>query len=144
MIATVLDRFPTPPCARMLGLDILDADAERGWVRIAFHAKTDFCNASSAIQGGMLVAMLDDTMGPAILIMTRAESYPTTIDMTVNFLAPARPGPLFGEATVLQLGKTIGFVEARLTDGQGRTVATGTSSVLLRPMPAATKEIGIA
>ena len=135
MIATVLDRFPTPACARLLGLDILAIDAARGWVRIGFVAEPAFCNASGSIQGGFLAAMLDDTMGPAVLIRTGAALYPTTIHMTVNYLAAARPGPLFGEATVLQLGKTIGFVEAVLTDLDGVVIARASSSVRLRPMP---------
>lgn len=134
MIATILDRYPTPSCALLLGLDILDADAERGWIRVGFIAKQEFCNASGTIQGGFLTAMLDDTMGPAVLIMTKAELYPTTIGMSVSFLAAAGPGPLFGEATVIQLGKTIAFVEACLTDTQGRVIARATSSVRLRPM----------
>jgi len=134
MFATVLDRYPTPPCAKLLGLDILDADPARGWVRIRFEAAADFQNASGAVQGGLLTAMLDDTMGPAVLIMTGAKVYPTTVSMTVNFLASARCGPLFAEATVLQLGKTIGFVEAHLTDVDGAMIARATSSVRLRAM----------
>jgi len=119
MIATVLDRFPTPPCARLLGLDIIDADHASGWVRVRFAAKPEFCNASGTIQGGFLAAMLDDTMGPAVMIMTQAEHYPTTIDLNVSFLAPARPGPLYGEGRVIQLGQSIGFVEAGLIDANG-------------------------
>jgi len=134
MIATILDRYPTPLCAQLLGLEILDADVPRGWVRIGFDAKMEFCNASGTIQGGLLTAMLDDTMGPAVLIMTNAELYPTTIDMSVSFLASARPGRLFGEATVLQLGKSIGFIEASLTDAHDVKIARATSSVRLRPM----------
>ncbi len=134
MITTVLSRYPTPPCAQLLGLDILEADAARGWVRIGFVATPEFCNATGAIQGGLLSAMLDDTTGPAVLIATNAELHPTTIDMTVSFLASARPGPLFGEARVLHLGKTIGFIEASLTDAHGATIARATSSVRLRPM----------
>jgi uncharacterized protein (TIGR00369 family) len=137
MIATILDRYPTPRCAQLLGLDILEADAKKGWIRVGFVAKQEFCNASGAIQGGFLTAMLDDTMGPAVIIMTNAELYPTTIDMNVIFLASARPGPLFGEATVLQLGKTIGFIEASLVDARGAKIARATSSVRLRPMPGA-------
>ena len=134
MIATVLDRYPTPPCAKLLGLDILDADAARGWIRIRFEAPPSFCNASGSIQGGFLTAMLDDTIGPAVLIATDAEFYPTTINLNVSFLAAARPGTLFGEATILQRGKTIGFVEATLHDAESRLIAKATSSVRLAPM----------
>jgi uncharacterized protein (TIGR00369 family) len=131
MFATVLDRFDTPPCARLLGIDILDARPEDGWVRIRFVARPEFCNASGNVQGGMLAAMLDDTMGPAVLIMTQAQAMPTTIGMTVAYLAPARPGPLFGEAWVIQLGKTVGFVEASLSDEAGRVIARASASVRL-------------
>jgi uncharacterized protein (TIGR00369 family) len=134
MFATVLDRFATPPCARMLGLEILDARPNDGWVRVRFEARPEFCNASGNVQGGILAAMLDDTMGPAVLITTHAETMPTTIDMSVSFLAPARPGPLFGEAMVVQLGKTVGFIEARLADEMGLIVARATASVRLVPL----------
>ena len=134
MFATVLDRFSTPACAKLLGLDILDARPDEGWVRIRFDARPEFCNAAGDIQGGMLVAMLDDTMGPAVLITTNAEIMPTTIDMHVSFLAPAKPGPLIGEAMVVQLGKTVGFVEARLADEMGLIVARATASVRLFPL----------
>jgi uncharacterized protein (TIGR00369 family) len=134
MFATVLDRFPTPPCAKLLGIDVLDARPNDGWVRVRFEARPEFCNASGNIQGGILAAMLDDTMGPAVLITTNAETMPTTIDMSVSFLAPAKPGPLIGEAIVIQLGKTVGFVEARLADEMGLIVARATASVRLIPL----------
>ncbi|MBS0411037.1 MAG: PaaI family thioesterase [Proteobacteria bacterium] len=132
MIPTVLDQFDTPNCAKLLGLDILEADPPRGWVRIAFEGKPEFCNASGTIQGGFLSAMLDDTMGPAVLIHTNAERLPSTIDLHVTFLAPARPGKLFGEGLVTQIGKTIGFAEARLVDEDGRVLARATSSFRVR------------
>jgi len=133
MFPTILDRFEAPPCARHLALDILAARPEDGWVRIRFEARAEFCNAAGMIQGGFLTAMLDDTMGPAVLIKTNAELRPVTIALTVNFLGAAKPGALIGEATVVQLGKTIGFVEASLADEAGRMIARATSSVKLIP-----------
>ncbi|MDR3510230.1 MAG: PaaI family thioesterase [Caulobacteraceae bacterium] len=132
-LETVLDRYPVPACARTLGLDILEARPSHGWVRIGFVGQPAFCNASGCVQGGFLAAMLDDSMGPAVMIATEGALYPVTIDMTVSFLAPARPGPLFGEAEVISLGKTIGFVEARLMDGEGALLAKASASVRLLP-----------
>jgi uncharacterized protein (TIGR00369 family) len=48
--------------------------------------------------------------------------------MTVNFLAPARVGRLVGEARVTQVGKTVAFIEAKLTDERGTLIATATST----------------
>jgi uncharacterized protein (TIGR00369 family) len=128
-IATILDRFPTPPCATLLSLDILEADRENGRVKIAFPAKPEFCNASGNVQGGFLAAMIDDCMGPAILIATDAKSFPSTIDLNVQFLAPAKPGQLIGQGRVVKIGKTIGFVEAELEDAAGGLIARATSTV---------------
>jgi uncharacterized protein (TIGR00369 family) len=128
MVKTALDNFARPPCAELLGWRLLDARPEQGWIRLGFDGKPEFCNPAGFIQGGMLSAMLDDTMGPAVLVMSEGRLYTTTITMTVNFLSPARPGPIIAEATVTQLGKTIAFVEGKLMAEDGTLIATATAS----------------
>jgi uncharacterized protein (TIGR00369 family) len=136
-VATALDDLPAPPCARLLGWRLIDARPKDGWIRIGFQAKAEFANPAGFIQGGFLAAMLDDTMGPAVFVMTEGALYTTSIDFNVSFLSPAKAGPLFGEAQVIQLGKSIGFVEAKLTDAAGVLIARATSSVRLVPGQAA-------
>ena len=128
MIKTALDNFPAPPCAKLLGWRLLDVRPEEGWIKLGFEGKPEFCNPAGFIQGGMLSAMLDDTMGPAVLVMSEGRLYTTTISMTVSFLNPARPGPIIAEATVTQLGKTIAFVEGRLMTEDGTVLATASAS----------------
>ena len=127
-IASVFDRFPKPPCAELLGWELLSADAATGAVRVAFDAKPAFCNPGGNIQGGFLAAMLDDTFGPAVLVKTDGAAYCATIDLSVRFLAPARPCRLVGAARIVQLGKTIAFLEGELRNGDDRIVATATAS----------------
>ncbi|WP_029584831.1 PaaI family thioesterase [Bradyrhizobium sp. URHD0069] len=131
MIGTALDRLEAPPSSKLLGWRLLDARHEQGWVRIGFDGKKEFCNPAGFVQGGILAAMLDDTMGPAVFVMTEGRLYTATITITVNFLAPAKPGPIVGEANVTQLGKTIAFVEGRLTAADGAVLATATTSARL-------------
>ena len=131
MIATALDHLTAPPSSKLLGWHLLDARPSEGWIRIGFEGKQEFCNPAGFIQGGILSAMLDDTMGPAVFVMTDGKRYTATITMTVNFLAPARPGPIVGEANVTQLGKTIAFVEGRLIADGGTVLATATASARL-------------
>ena len=131
MIATALDRLDAPPSSKLLGWHLIDARPDEGWIRIGFDGKRDFCNPAGFVQGGILGAMLDDTMGPAVFVMTDGRLYTATISMTVNFLAPARPGPITAEATVTQLGKTVAFVEGRLMGEGGTVLATATTSARL-------------
>src|ERR1700722_14403223 len=131
MISTALDGFTAPPSSRLLGWHLLDARPGDGWIRIGFDGKPEFRNPAGMIQGGILAAMLDDTMGPAVFIRTKGRLYTATISMNISFLAPARVGPIVGEATVLQLGKTVAFIEGRLTDETGRPLATATANARL-------------
>jgi uncharacterized protein (TIGR00369 family) len=100
-------------------------------VRAGFNAKQEFCAAGGFVQGGILSAMLDATMSAAVFAMTHGKLYPPTISMTVNFLAPAKPGPITGEARVTQLGKSVAFVEGRLTSDEGTLLTTASTSVRL-------------
>jgi uncharacterized protein (TIGR00369 family) len=131
MISTVFDNFTAPPSSKLLGWHLLDARPKDGWIRIGFDGKRDFCNPAGFVQGGILSAMLDDTMGPAVFVMTEGRLYTATITLTVNFLAPARPGPIVGEANVIQLGKTVAFVEGRLMAEDATVLATATTSARL-------------
>jgi uncharacterized protein (TIGR00369 family) len=130
---SVFDAFPKPPCAETLGWTLLSEDPEAGRVRVRFDGSPAFCNPGGAIQGGFLAAMLDDTLGPAVLVATRGASYCATIDLNVSYLAPARPGALIGEGRVVQLGRTIAFLEGELTAPDGTVVARATASARVVP-----------
>jgi uncharacterized protein (TIGR00369 family) len=131
MIRTALDDIDVPPSARLLGWRLLDARPKEGWIRIGFDGKAEFCNPAGFIQGGILAAMLDDTMGPAVFVVTEGRLYTATISLTVNFLAPAKPGAIVGEAEVTQLGKTIAFMAGKLTAEDGTLLATATANARL-------------
>ena len=66
-----------------------------------------------------------DTVVEAIAPLDRA----TARDL--SFLATANVGPITGEATVVQLGKTVAFIEGRLMDETGRLLATATANARL-------------
>jgi uncharacterized protein (TIGR00369 family) len=131
MIKTALDRITTPASATLLGWRLLDARPAEGWLKVGFDGRREFCNPAGFVQGGLLSAMLDDTMGPAAFIMTDGKFYTTTISLTVNFMASARPGPIIAEARVTHLGKTIAFMEGKLTAEDGTLLATATTTARL-------------
>ena len=128
---TVFDRFPKPPCAELLGWTLLDMDESAGTVRVGFTARPEFLNPAGFVQGGFLAAMLDDVMGPAALVMSDGWSFTSTIDMNVSYLAPAKAGPLIGEGRVIQLGRTIGYLQGELRDEAGTLIARATSTARL-------------
>ncbi|NVM88051.1 PaaI family thioesterase [Variovorax sp. SG517] len=124
----LLERFPRPPTADLLGQRVLGFDRARGTIRLSFTATDAFLNPAGAVQGGILAAMLDDTMGPALWVLNGEETYSVTIDFSVSFLAAAKPGLLYGEGRVVQRGRSIAFLEAQLGDADGRIVARSTAT----------------
>ena len=131
MIKTALDDFPMPPSAKLLGWRLLDSRPWDGWLKVGFDGRAEFCNPAGFIQGGILSAMLDDTMGPAVFVTSDGRFYTTTISLTVNFIAPARPGSLVAEAQVIQIGKTVAFMEGKLMADDGTVLATASTTARL-------------
>jgi uncharacterized protein (TIGR00369 family) len=140
MVKTALDSLAVPPSSRLLGWHMIDARPEEGWIRLGFDGKAEFCNPAGFLHGGFLSAMLDDAMNQAAFIKAEGKAYPSTISMTVNFLAPATIGPIVVEANVTLFGKSIAFIEARLLNGEDRLLTTASASVR---MVATEKALGI-
>ena len=123
--------IPSPPCAQHLGWTLLEKDPAAGRVRIGFTPRQEFLNPAGHVQGGFLTAMLDDCMGPAVWFHSQGQLYTATISLNVNFVRSVGLQPLVGEGRVVHLGKTVGFVEARLFDAQEQLLAQASASVRL-------------
>ena|SRR2546430_11366343 len=68
-------RAAPPPAATLLGWELVAIDPEAGTIEVAFTAREQFLNPVGAIQGGFLAAMLDDTLGPAELVVGRGPDH---------------------------------------------------------------------
>jgi uncharacterized protein (TIGR00369 family) len=84
------------------------------------------------IQGGFLAAMLDDTMGPALVAALGPGRFAPTTDLHVQFLRPARPGRLTGRGRVVRRGKDVAFLAGELLDESGQLVACATATAQIR------------
>lgn len=125
---------PLPASARALGCKPLDADAERGWVRLSWQGTPEFTNPEGMVQGGILAAMLDDTMSLAILVTLGAGHFVPTLEMKLSFLEPAYPGELFGEAEVLRRGRRVAFVEGRILRPDGTLCCKASATQMVRAL----------
>jgi uncharacterized protein (TIGR00369 family) len=125
-------RAPMPPAAGVLGWELVSVDPDAGTIEVAFAATDEFLNPVGVIQGGFLAAMLDDTMGPALVATLGPGLFAPTADLHVQFLRPARPGRLTGRGRVVRRGKDVAFLAGELLDESGRVVAAATATALIR------------
>ena len=127
-------RKPAPPAAATLGFKLLDIDPDQGTIRVQFEAKTEFTNPMGNVQGGFLAAMLDDTLGPALVATLPKDHFAPTIELKVNFIRGAKPGRLIGVGRVVSRGGTIAFLAGELTTEQGELIATATATARIVKM----------
>ena len=125
-------RIPLPAAAATLGWELVSVDPDKGTIEVAFRANEAFLNPAGAIQGGFLAAMLDDTLGPALVAGLDPGDFAPTTDLHVQFLRPARPGRLLGRGRVGRRGREIGFLAGELLDEDGAVVAVATATVQIR------------
>ncbi len=130
-------RHPAPSAAVTLGWELLSEDSVNGHVEIAFHPNDTMLNPRGTVQGGFVAAMLDDTMGPALVTMTDGEEVPVTLDMNVSFFKPVMPGRVIGKGKVKSRTRSTAFLEAELFDTAGDLLASATSTAKILQMPKA-------
>jgi uncharacterized protein (TIGR00369 family) len=121
-------RKPPPPAAVTLGFKLLEIDPARGVIRVQFEAKPEFLNPMGVVQGGFVAAMLDDTLGPALVCTLPPNHFAPTIELKVNFIRPAPVGALIAEGRIVARGGTIAFLAGELRTQQGELVATATAT----------------
>lgn len=71
--------------------------------------------------GGVVAALIDSAVGLALCTMLKSQELITTVELKVNFIAPAQPGFLKASGYILHKGKRIAVGEAEVRD-QGRTL----------------------
>lgn len=130
----ILSRRPTAPASEMLGFAPLQIDPERGYVRIGYLAKPEFCNPLGVIQGGFLTAMVDEAMAVACVAMADFSIFVPTLELKVSFLNAGYPGPMEADGQVLRMGKSVAFLEGSLFDADGKMLirASATARIARR------------
>jgi len=119
---------PAPPAAETLGWELVSENSEAGHIEIAFHPNESMLNSRGTVQGGFVAAMLDDTMGPALVTSTNGEEMPVTLDLNVTFISPVRAGRVIGKGRVVSRTKRTAFLEAELFDIDNNILARSTST----------------
>src|SRR5258708_24133049 len=126
-------RAPPPPAAVLLGWELVAVDPGAGTIEVAFTATSQFLNPAGVIQGGLVAAMLDDTMGPALVATLGPGQFAPTTDLHVQFLRPARPGRFTGRGRIVRRGRAVAFLAGELLDESGQTAAVATATAQIPP-----------
>ena len=123
--------LPLNTIARTLRYDIVEA--EEGRVVATVEPGDIHLNPAGTVHGGLAATLLDSCMGLAIQSKLGKGVGSTTLEFKISFIRPITLGigPIRAEGVVLNCGRRVGTAEGRLTDGQGRLLAHGTTTCLI-------------
>jgi uncharacterized protein (TIGR00369 family) len=123
--------LPLNTIARTLGYDI--AEAESGRVVVTADPTDDHLNPAGTVHGGFSATLLDSCMGLALQSTLEKGLTQTTLEFKISLVRPITPqtGPIRAEGVVLNRGRRVGTAEGRITDGQGKLLAHGTTTCFI-------------
>ncbi|MBV7257687.1 PaaI family thioesterase [Pacificimonas sp. WHA3] len=129
-----MNRF-APPTAAFLKTELLAVDQDAGTVRMAFTVGPELCNPNGSVQGGIVAAMLDDAAAYSAIVFSKRKIFVPTLEMKVSFFAAAKTGRLYADGRCVKFGRTIAFMEADLTDEDGKLLARLSTTSAPRDLP---------
>jgi uncharacterized protein (TIGR00369 family) len=117
------------PVARLIGFEAKDiAD---GRATVVLEAGPQHANPMGTLHGGILCDIADAAMGMAFASTLGPEESFTTIELKINFFRPVWKARLTAEGTVVQRGRTTGYVECTVTDEGNRLIAKAASTCMV-------------
>lgn len=135
VMAQIRNTFDELPIAELLKARPVAYDTALERVTISFDIGPAFCNLIGTVQGGILTAMLDNAMSFAVIGALGPEFIAPSIEIKTSYIAPTIPGRIMGEGSVVRRGRSIAFMDGRLTDPDGKLLATSTGTAQIRPRP---------
>jgi uncharacterized protein (TIGR00369 family) len=123
--------LPLNTIAETLGYDVTEAASGR--VVVTVEPSGIHLNPAGTVHGGLAATLLDSCMGLAVQSTLEKGIGQTTLEFKISLLRPITPetGLIKAEGVVLSRGRRIGTAEGRVTDGNGRLLAHGTTTCLI-------------
>jgi uncharacterized protein (TIGR00369 family) len=123
--------LPPAPIAALFRMRI--AEIENG--RVVFECEPDESayNPIGVVHGGLVCTLADTVAGCAVHSTLDAGVAYTSIDINVSYLraVTSQSGVLRATGEVTKRGRRVSFATAEVVDGNGKVVATATSSCLV-------------
>jgi len=108
---------------------------EPGTVTADFTVRPEMTNPVGILHGGMIAAIMDDLIGMTIHVMNGMESFFTSINLSVDYLASAKTGETVTATTkIVRQGASITHAECHLYNAKGKLLAKGTTNLLRVPI----------
>lgn len=119
------------PYFNLLSMSVMSLEMGRSMLEIALEKK--HLQPFGLVHGGVFSSILDAAAFWAVYSEVEETSGMTTVEMKLNYLAPAETGRLIASGRRIKIGKTLALGQATVTDSDGRQFAFGTATFMIIP-----------
>jgi uncharacterized protein (TIGR00369 family) len=130
-IRTVIGLINKGPFFKHLSIEVKELGI--GHSLLELEIGTEHMNPFGGVHGGVYAAAIDTAAYWAVYCDVDEQTGFTTLDLMVDFLAPAKLGKMIVKGRRIKMGKTIGLAEATAFDQEGKWLAHGISKVMVLP-----------
>jgi len=102
-----------------------------GYVRFTMPVRNAFTQCNGVVQGGLLVALADESIAHAIITLLEPHENIATVEVKSNFLSSVGTGFLTAEATVFKKGRSLVIGDCLVTNGEGRAICRTSATFLI-------------
>ncbi len=120
------------PYFKLLSMTIVDAGLGFSLLEIDLDRK--HLQPFGFVHGGVFASIIDAACFWSLFHeIEDPNAGATTVDLKLNYLAPAASGKLIAKGRRIKLGRTLGYAEATVSDEDGKLLAHGTSTLMILP-----------
>ena len=131
-IKRVREIVSASPYFQLLSMKLVDAGAGFSLVEIDLTQK--HLQPFGMVHGGVFSSIIDAAAFWAVYCGIEDEDAGmTTVDLKLNYLAPAASGKLIARGRQIKVGRTLGYAEAQIVNQDEKILAHGTSTVIILP-----------
>ena len=113
---------PGTPFGNHLGIRRVSRDDTRTLYELT--VSRTHLNRRGVAHGGVVASLLDIALGAAVVSAISDEEWCGTLQLSVQFREPVRPGVVTAEGRMVRRGRTAAFAEGELRDASGKPLAT--------------------
>jgi acyl-CoA thioesterase len=130
--ANLRERLAHNPFVLFMGVEVPELGV--GYARFTLEIRPDFHNSQGFLQGGVIAALADEAVAYALFSLVPEGEMISTVEMKINFLAPAQTGVIEAQAHIRKRGRTLSLGEVEVTQDT-RLVAKGMCTYIHLPPP---------
>ena len=130
-VETVKPMVNRSPFFTLLGMSLRDVGM--GYSLLEIDVQEKHIQPFGAVHGGVFASIIDAASFWGVYSEVDEDVGMTTVDLKVNYLAPARGGKLIAKGRRIKLGKTLGLGEAQVINEENTILAHGTSTLIILP-----------